>query len=399
MAGFLSFAPLVVVDIALVGEFVLDGLCHLKSGVVLAHDPVGPVGTNDGAVRPDQKSGNDSGSLCKIDKVDLALDPVAEPGRFQKIAGKAHGRQKARVLDPNADVNPEGHVDHRHQHAAMADLPGVNVVFEHGKAEHHIFFFMFDVEGHGQAHEAIIKSRQFKPLRPRTPGFLFIFSHSSIIPVYFLVPCECSFRLTPMTIDVKRKFQICFLVMLTAAPASTFASLAAEQVGEGGTAAPALPDRIDDLFEDLQNAPEGFDARVTEKTILNVFAQSGSATADLLMDRAASAILDDDLVMGLALLNRVTELQPDFAEGFHRRSQVFFQQEDYTNAMVDLQQVLRLEPRHFVAIRSLGFVLLETGDEEGALTAFRMALALNPHMEDVQQAIKKLSPDVEGRGI
>jgi len=202
-----------------------------------------------------------------------------------------------------------------------------------------------------------------------------------------------------MTIDVKRKFQICLLVLLTATPTGTFASLAAEQASEGGTAAPALPDRIDDLFEDLQNAPEGFDARVTEKTILNVFAQSGSATADLLMDRAASAVLDGDLVMGLSLLNRVTELQPDFAEGFHRRSQVFFQQEDYTNAMVDLQQVRRLEPRHFVAIRSLGFVLLETGDEEGALTAFRMALALNPHMEDVQQAIKKLTPDVEGRGI
>ena len=67
--------------------------------------------------------------------------------------------------------------------------------------------------------------------------------------------------------------------------------------------------------------------------------------------------------------------------------------------MVDLQKVLSLEPRHFVAIKSLGFVLLETGDEAGALTAFRMALKLNPHMEDVKQAIKKLTPDVEGRGI
>lgn len=281
----------------------------------------------------------------------------------------------------------------------MADLPGVDVVLEYSKAEHGIFFFMFDVEGHGEAHETIIKSRQFKPFRPRTAGFVVIFRHSSIIPVYFLVPCGCRFRLTPMTIDVKRKFQTCLLATLIAVSAGTSASMAAEQAGEGGSAAPDLPDRIDDLFEDLQNAPEGFDARVTEKTILNVFAQSGSATADLLMDRAASAILDEDLATGLSLLNRVTELQPDFAEGFHRRSHIYFLQEDYTNAMVDLQQVLRLEPRHFVAIKSLGFVLLETGDEEGALKAFRMALTLNPHMEDVQQAIKKLTPGVEGRGI
>ena len=202
-----------------------------------------------------------------------------------------------------------------------------------------------------------------------------------------------------MAFDVKRKISVLLTVGLLAASAAVGSASAIEPGGGGGTAAPALPDRIDDLFEDLQNAPEGFDARVTEKTILNVFAQSGSATADLLMDRAASALLDDDLDMALALLNRITELQPDFAEGCHRRSQIYFQQEDYTNAMVDLQQVLRLEPRHFVAIRSLGFVLLETGDEEGALKAFRMALRLNPHMEDVQQTIMKLTPDVEGRGI
>lgn len=202
-----------------------------------------------------------------------------------------------------------------------------------------------------------------------------------------------------MSIDVKRKIRTVLLASLLLAPGGVGQVLAAQLEGEGGRAAPALPDRIDDLFEDLQNAPEGFDAKVTEKTILNVFGQSGSATADLLMDRAASTMLDGDLKMSLSLINRVTELEPDFAEAYHRRSQIYFQQEDYTNAMIDLQKVLRLEPRHFVAIKALGFVLLETGDEESALTAFRMALKLNPHMEEVQRAIKELSPDVEGRGI
>lgn len=203
-----------------------------------------------------------------------------------------------------------------------------------------------------------------------------------------------------MTPDVKRKIALVITAALLTLGGAVPAALSLE--GDGGAGAPAMPplaDRIDDLFEDLQGAPEGFEARVLEKTILNVFAQSGSPTADLLMDRAANAILDEDFGVGLALLNRVTELQPAFAEGYHRRSQVYFLQADYANAMVDLQSVLRLEPRHFVAIKALGFVLMETGDEAGALKAFRMALDLNPHMEDVQQAIKTLVPDVEGRGI
>lgn len=205
-----------------------------------------------------------------------------------------------------------------------------------------------------------------------------------------------------MTSNVKRKI----LTLLLAGAVMTGSGLTgvwAIQPGvEGGTASPAMPkldDRIDDLFAQLQGKPEGFDARVLEKTILNVFSQSGSATTDLLMDRAASVFLEDDVSVALSLLNRVTQLQPNFAEGFHKRSQVYFMQQDYASAMSDLQMVLQLEPRHFVAIKELGFVLLETGDEVGALKAFRMALALNPHMEDVQHAIKRLSPDVEGRGI
>lgn len=205
-----------------------------------------------------------------------------------------------------------------------------------------------------------------------------------------------------MTSHIKRKTSTILFAAAIVAIGGLDSALANQPGVEGGTASPAMPrldDRIDDLFAELQDKPEGFDARVLEKTILNVFSQSGSATTDLLMDRAASAFLDDDVSIALSLLNRVTQLQPEFAEGYHKRSQIYFMQADYASAMSDLQMVLQLESRHFVAIKELGFVLLETGDEVGALKAFRMALALNPHMDDVQHAIKRLTPDVEGRGI
>lgn len=205
-----------------------------------------------------------------------------------------------------------------------------------------------------------------------------------------------------MTSHVKRKISMFLLAAAVVTSGGLGRALAIQPGVEGGAEAPQMPpldDRIDDLFAELQDKPEGFDARVLEKTILNVFSQSGSATTDLLMDRAALSFLEDEVKIALSLLNRVTQLQPGFAEGYHKRSQIYFEQQDYASAMSDLQMVLQLEPRHFVAIKELGFVLLETGDEAGALKAFRMALALNPHMEDVQQAIKKLTPDVEGRGI
>lgn len=206
-----------------------------------------------------------------------------------------------------------------------------------------------------------------------------------------------------MAFNVKRKSSTLLSAAVLLVICSGFEIALAIEDGSGSGSAPQvlpkLDDRIDDLLAELQGEPEGFDARVLEKTILNVFSQSGSATTDLLMDRAALSVLEDDAGIALSLLDRVTQLQPDFAEGYHKRSQIYFMQQDYANAMSDLQTVLRLEPRHFVAIKELGFALLETGDEANALKAFRMALALNPHMEDVQHLIKKLTPDVEGRGI
>ena len=97
--------------------------------------------------------------------------------------------------------------------------------------------------------------------------------------------------------------------------------------------------------------------------------------------------------------NRITELEPGYAEGWHRRSTLHLENKNYTEAMVDLQKTLALEPRHFIAIATLGHILMETGDNEAALEAFRMAIKLNPHMDEVASAIEALTHRVEGRGI
>jgi hypothetical protein len=41
----------------------------------------------------------------------------------------------------------------------------------------------------------------------------------------------------------------------------------------------------------------------------------------------------------------------------------------------------------------------EIGDEKHALEAYRRALAIDPHLENVEEAIKSLREKVEGRDI
>ena len=67
--------------------------------------------------------------------------------------------------------------------------------------------------------------------------------------------------------------------------------------------------------------------------------------------------------------------------------------------MADIQRTLAIEPRHFGALSGLGVILERTGDEQGALEAYRGALAVNPHLEAARDAVERLLPKVDGRDI
>ncbi|MGC1350951.1 MAG: tetratricopeptide repeat protein, partial [Xanthobacteraceae bacterium] len=47
----------------------------------------------------------------------------------------------------------------------------------------------------------------------------------------------------------------------------------------------------------------------------------------------------------------------------------------------------------------LGLILQEFGDDKHALEAYRRALAINPHLEHIDEVVKTLSEKVEGRDI
>jgi tetratricopeptide (TPR) repeat protein len=64
-------------------------------------------------------------------------------------------------------------------------------------------------------------------------------------------------------------------------------------------------------------------------------------------------------------------------------------------SLADIDKVLALEPRHFGALSGLGMIKRDKGDERGALDAFREALAINPFMPNVREAVKSLEKELE----
>ncbi|MFH1557935.1 MAG: hypothetical protein ABII76_24285 [Pseudomonadota bacterium] len=166
---------------------------------------------------------------------------------------------------------------------------------------------------------------------------------------------------------------------------------------------PKLPrDRrvqLDAMFEALRLAPDDDTASALGSRIEAMFAQSGSPSADLLMSRAEAATQAKEYDLALELLGTVIDTHPDFLAARSRRATIYYLQDDYASALVDVGEVLTREPRHYSMLLGLSLIMREVGDDTRALEAARRALAVNPHLTAAKDIETELKVKVEGRDI
>jgi tetratricopeptide (TPR) repeat protein len=183
-------------------------------------------------------------------------------------------------------------------------------------------------------------------------------------------------------------------LLMGAAPAA-----AAMPAAYAGAEQPAARKQLDSLFAALAKAGSEEEAQPIEEQIVTAFLQSGSDSVDLLMSRAAEALQGGDIGTAKKLFMSVTDIAPDFAEGWHQRGRIEAAAGEDEAAMVSLQKAVTLNPRQFQAYAELGGMLEEYGDKSGALVMYRKAQALDPNLDDVARHVRELTRAVEGERI
>lgn len=154
---------------------------------------------------------------------------------------------------------------------------------------------------------------------------------------------------------------------------------------------------LDALFVQLEAAPDAEAAAGLEREIWGHWADSGSPTVNILLERAAAAQEAGDPELSGRFLDQASSLAPDYAEPWNRRANLAYAEEDYPAAISAIQETLRREPRHFAAMAALGIIYEELGQERSALEAYRAALAIHPHYEVAKRGVARLEPSVDGR--
>ncbi len=109
---------------------------------------------------------------------------------------------------------------------------------------------------------------------------------------------------------------------------------------------------------------------------------------------------DKDYDLAIKLLDAVIAIKPDYVEAWNRRATVYYLKQDYGHSLADHRARCWRASRAISArLSGLGLILQDIGDDKDALEAYRKALAIDPHLENIPDVVKTLTEKVEGRNI
>jgi tetratricopeptide (TPR) repeat protein len=155
-------------------------------------------------------------------------------------------------------------------------------------------------------------------------------------------------------------------------------------------------ERLDALFVDLKKAKSPAVAEGVAARISREWADSGSASVNVMMSWAAAAIESKSYPIALDFLDQVVVLQPDYAEGWNRRATLHFMMDNYAKSMADIEKTLKLEPRHFGALSGMGQIFMVLEKKELALRSYERALEVYPMMRNLQEQVGQLADELAG---
>ena len=144
---------------------------------------------------------------------------------------------------------------------------------------------------------------------------------------------------------------------------------------------PTSPDHeaaLDQLYEQVQAAPNEIAARVFSSQMWELWLEAPDEPSQAMLNEGLRALRIGDYLRANDRLSALVSYCPFYAEGYNQRAFVSYLRGDYEAVLPDVDEAIRLNPRHTGALTGKALTLIALGRNDEAQDVLKTAVALNP---------------------
>lgn len=136
------------------------------------------------------------------------------------------------------------------------------------------------------------------------------------------------------------------------------------------------------LFRSLAAAGSPAEALTAERAIWRFWLEAPDAEAAQLMNEALKRRAQFDLAGAHETLDALIARNPGWAEAWNQRATIRFMQGDNEASLLDIEETLAREPKHFGALAGQALILIHQGRARTGQSILRQATAIHPYLPE-----------------
>lgn len=129
---------------------------------------------------------------------------------------------------------------------------------------------------------------------------------------------------------------------------------------------------------------------LADRALWEIWSRSGNQDIARLFETGTHALTEGRWDDAVAAFTTIIGRDPDFAEGWNKRATAYYLKGDYAKSLADCDEVIKRNPLHYGALSGYGMIYVQLDQPARALEYFERALAVNPNMDGVRNAVENL---------
>ena len=158
--------------------------------------------------------------------------------------------------------------------------------------------------------------------------------------------------------------------------------------------------QLNNLFNQLKSTSSSIAAKEIESKIWKMWTTHPSEESlTNLLAKGSYYMSQNQLTSAHNVFSKAIELDPKWAEAWNKRATVLYLMGNYELSQNDIDEVLKLEKRHFGALAGQGLVNIELENYEKALESYKEAMRIYPSMNSPKIMIKQIKDLIQRQSI